>query len=421
MPTSSEIIRTGLIGDAPREHSGICKCQMCMQSKIPTDIAEEHMAQLQGSMVDRRSLNDPTKSLMRSTEAHAILHAGTTVNMLTATGISKSNLPSAYDFRLTEPKETRVYAKWKHRELEAAQTGKDASVFGGLGVLLVPPNFSAVNIPTMNALAVPKSFLRKYGAELIPLDQPFVLDAVDNKELETLYLVQYDFDPAYIEEYVMKMAGGGGLFVETHPFPHVFTPLSKTCGGALILGVNRGNGAFDFVAFSIPYGFTMKIASNVIHGDSFFVGPYAIALTDTELADSVIFRQETRERSISQVVQTPVRPARLPILAEYRLSKAVNNLLMIEKLQHDGAKGKPVEFFQALATVVLAHVKDLSAQAHEAYRERVALLEQNKHPQISNIEFIEDKQIAEGGLNDSKSPNTDKNELKNYRHRPMGA
>lgn len=31
----------------------------------------------------------------------------------------------------------------------------------------------------MNALALPASFLAKYGAELIPLDQSFTLDTVD--------------------------------------------------------------------------------------------------------------------------------------------------------------------------------------------------------------------------------------------------
>ncbi|CAM4420653.1 MAG: hypothetical protein LEGION0403_FIIPPAGN_02158 [Legionella sp.] len=30
----------------------------------------------------------------------------------------------------------------------------------------------------------------------------------------------------------MKLQSGGGLFVEAHPFPHVFTPLSPECKGA---------------------------------------------------------------------------------------------------------------------------------------------------------------------------------------------
>ena len=113
----------------------------------------------------------------------------------------------------------------------------------------------------------------------------------------------------------MHPKGGGGLFVETHPFPHVFTPLAKECSGALILGINNKDGSFTFAAFQIPFGYTMKIAANVIHGDSFFVGPYAIALTDTELADSVLFKQEVPDRAIQYVTQTPTKDFGLPVLA----------------------------------------------------------------------------------------------------------
>ncbi|HGC5942164.1 TPA: hypothetical protein ACIZCU_003029, partial [Legionella pneumophila] len=64
----------------------------------------------------------------------------------------------------------------------------------------------------------------------------FTLDTVDKSSLENLYLVQYQWDADYIQDYVMHVRGGGGLFVETHPFLHVFTPLFPACRGALILG-----------------------------------------------------------------------------------------------------------------------------------------------------------------------------------------
>lgn len=367
----------------PKLHSTICRCTLCMKSKIPDLIAQDHTQGLKATMVDRRDPDvEDSKPLMKATQAHAILKAGTTINMLEATGISEEQLPDrSGNIRITPPQELTIKAAWKNKSEETAKSGRNASVFGNLGVLLIPPSVKTIDIPKMNALAVPSSFLEKYGAELIPLGKPFTLDAVEDEELENLYLVQYDWDPDYIQNYVMKLQGGGGLFVETHPFPHVFTPLSPDCKGALILGVDRHDDTFDFASFEIPFGYTMKIGSNVIHGDSFFVGPYAIALTETELADSVILKQETPTRDVQHVIQTSTPLFSLPLLMEHRLSSEVNermqklnNELMVKKIRHEGATGKGLSFFQHLPGDVLSEVRDLSAEAQEAYDQRYGLV-----------------------------------------------
>ncbi len=294
-----------------------------------------------------------------------------------------------------DPRELTVQATWKNRHQEKAVSGRDASVFGALGVLLIPKEMRVVDIPKMDARAVPERFLDRYGAKLVPLSKSVELEEVDDPSLKDLYLVQYDFDADYIEQYVMKKMGGGGLFVETHPFPHVFTPLSKDCGGALILGAQNPNGTISFAAFAIPFGYTMKVNSNVIHGDSFFVGPYAIALTETELADSVLFRQETPERGIQQVTQTTIQGISLPFLAEYRLEKAVNHALLVEIIMRPGAPRESEEFFLKLHPDVLRQVKDVSAEAHDAYEtqrtswvESIELVDENKPEKIDYHSFF---------------------------------
>ncbi len=344
---------------APRAHSEICQCAMCMTNRLNASDTMEHEQGLKSSMVDRRNPDDPVRPLMKATAAHSIIKAGTSINMLEILGLDQGIIPR-YDMLVTSPQELTLPATWKNKSQEAAKSGESASVFGSLGVLLVRPSFNIIEIPKMNALAVPQSFLKKYGAELIALDSPIEMEPTEHEELENLYLVQYDFDEDYIEQYVMHAQGGGGLFVETHPFPHVFTPLSPDCGGALILGVDRGDGGFDFASFVIPFGFTMKIASNVIHGDSFFVGPYAIALTDTELADSVIFKQENPTRDIQPILQRPVIAIKLPILAEYRLARAVNFMMMIEKMRHDPLVSQRLNFFQPAQKVKPSVVEELT-------------------------------------------------------------
>lgn len=347
-----------------------------MKSKLSSEVVREHLHGLQSTMVDRRNPDIPgSKPLMKAAKAHAILKAGTEINMLDATGISETDLPSSTgSIQITPPQELTIKATWKNKNQEQGLSGRNASVFGSLGVLTIPPDIKVMNIPKMNALAVPAAFLAKYGAELIPLEKSFTLDAVTDKSLENLYLVEYQWDADYIQDYVMNQRGGGGLFVETHPFPHVFTPLSPECSGALILGVEREDGAFDFAAFEIPFGYTMKIGSNVIHGDSFFVGPYAIALTETELADSVLLKQDTPARDIQRVAQIPTKTYSLPLFEENRLASQVNHKMMVDKIRHEGAFGKDIGFFKQLPKDVLSKVRDLSEDSQEAYDQRFGLV-----------------------------------------------
>ncbi|HHT0591882.1 TPA: hypothetical protein ACTXXA_002902 [Legionella anisa] len=277
-----------------------------VSSNISEKDAYKHYQTLQSAMIDRRNPNNPVKPLMLSKKVLAILHTGEVVDMLAATGIMKENLPPIKDMNDVVPQELTVEAIWLDKDKEKANCGKDSSVFGDLGILAISKEVSVLNIPKMNALAVPETFLRKYGAELISLNQSFILDDVEYEELKTLFLIEYIWDPAYIEEYAMDQLGGGGLFVETHPFPHVFTPLSPKCGGALTLGFDRADGYFDFASFEIPFGYTMKVGSNVIHSDAFFVGPYAISLTPTDRANSVLLKRDTTAREIESVCLTPV-------------------------------------------------------------------------------------------------------------------
>lgn len=279
---------------------------LLISSNISEKDVYKHYQTLQSTMIDRRNPNNPIKPLMLSKKVHAILHTGEIVDMLAATGITKENLSQVKDIKHIVPRELTVEAKWLDKDKEQANCGRDASVFGDLGILAISKEVSALNIPKMNALAVPETFLRKYGAELISLNQSFTLDDVEYEELKTLFLVEYIWDPTYIEEYVMNQFCGGGVFIETHPFPHVFTPLSPKCSGALTLGFDRADGYFDFASFEIPFGYTMKVRSNVIHSDAFFVGPYAIALTQTDRANSVLLKRDTIEREIERVFLTPV-------------------------------------------------------------------------------------------------------------------
>jgi hypothetical protein len=290
------------------ENATICSPTVCVSTTLSAEQLKVHASSIMATFVDRKAPGDSDKPLMKSTGFLAILQAGDSVNMKDITQIDTATISLAkhHSYQILTPPELIVKAKWFHRSVEAGSSGRDASVFGALGVFSTYLDIPLIAIPKMSALNVSPQFLRKYGAKLIPLDRTFQLAPCKEPKLKTLYMTEYTWTEGYIPEYVMHPEGGGGLFVETHPFEHVFTPLEPGCGGALILGVKQGVG-FRFCAFEIPYGYSMQIDANVIHGDSFFTGKYAIALTETEFADSVLMKTGLpNDRAIQPVIQQSV-------------------------------------------------------------------------------------------------------------------
>lgn len=158
--------------------------------------------------------------------------------------------------------------------------GGSANTFGGMGALLVPDGFS---IPTVTAT---EENVRHYGLQLIPNMQDF---AVSSDEFQ-IVMMRYDYGKDYKKEFLMKKYGGGGIFVETHNFPHIHVPLSKACGGYIVIGKQIDDARYNFTAFRIPYGYALYTPSYTIHGDGTLVGEYALTVADSAMchADTVL-------------------------------------------------------------------------------------------------------------------------------------
>lgn len=159
-------------------------------------------------------------------------------------------------------------------------SGGDANTFGSMGTLLVPPGFE---IPTVTAT---KDNVRYYGLQLIDTGSDFSVTS----DKTPIALMQYDYTKDYKKEFLMKKHGGGGIFVETHDFPHIHIPTSERCGGYIVIGKPVATDEFHFSAFSIPYGTALYTPSNTIHGDGTLVGEYALTVADSALitADTVL-------------------------------------------------------------------------------------------------------------------------------------
>jgi hypothetical protein len=171
-----------------------------------------------------------------------------------------------------------------------------ANVFGSTGSLYV--NELAVVFPVLDVSHPDyEKTLAFYGGKLLKPREPFYLGFKD-----TLFGMEYDTSlPDYIRNYAMSPIGGGGMFVEHHPFPHIFLPKPTEngqvfCEAKVTLGHKVVNPEHDipqiiFTTFRIPSdGSAIAIKPSTIHNDSFTNGRLTVFVANTP-ADTVAFRQ----------------------------------------------------------------------------------------------------------------------------------
>jgi len=180
-----------------------------------------------------------------------------------------------------QPDFVRVKADW-HTAQDALEagirvvSGSSANVFGAMGTLLVPDGF---RIPTVMATQENVTY---YGLQLIKSGDSFGVDTWRYP----IALMEYEYTKDYKKDFLMKEHGGGGIFLETHEFPHIHIPTSKDCGGYIVIGKHIDGDEYHFSAFQIPYGHALYTPSYTIHGDGTLVGVYALTVSDSSFAQA---------------------------------------------------------------------------------------------------------------------------------------
>lgn len=201
---------------------------------------------------------------------------------------------------------TTVQAMWLSSDDGGAVPSLDAAanVFGGTGSLYV--NESAVVFPVLD-VSHPDydKTLAFYGGKLLKPEEEFYMGF----DL-TLFGMEYNTSlPDYIRSYAFSPHGGGGMFIEHHPFPHIFLPKPARndqvyCEAKVTLGRKVDNAPpraprFMFSTFRIPSdGSAIVIKPDAIHNDSFTNGRLAVFVADTA-ADTVAFRETSPFKEIS--------------------------------------------------------------------------------------------------------------------------
>lgn len=172
--------------------------------------------------------------------------------------------------------------------------GGRANTFGSMGALLVPDGF---RIPLVTAT---QDNVRHYGLQLIEDQAVFSVTSAEHQ----LVMMRYEYSDDYKKDYLMQKRGGGGIFVETHAFPHIHVPLSRESRGSIVIGKPVAADKYHFTAFEIPYGQALYTPAHTIHGDGTLVGEYGIALADSALAtaDTVLIYNKRTHRMARHVV-----------------------------------------------------------------------------------------------------------------------
>jgi len=108
----------------------------------------------------------------------------------------------------------------------------------------------------------------------------------------SLPVCNVDIGKNYINDYIMKYAGG--TYLEYHDRPHFHMPRDRDASGYIILG-KRVDDFIHLAAFQIPYKYALYTPSNVIHNDCFLTGRYLVVYSKTDTFSNVLLKNKSNK------------------------------------------------------------------------------------------------------------------------------
>lgn len=152
---------------------------------------------------------------------------------------------------------------------QAALLRPEQSLTEDLGLLVFVTDDEVISLPQFDAR---RYDLSPFGARLVKNDQPF---RITNAAEDPMDVVTYHFGPDYAKTLVQQ---GAGLFLETHDFTQIMSPVTRDSGGFITLGRwERGN--LELIGVRVPYGYSIIVSKGAVHGDATFSGSYLMAMT----------------------------------------------------------------------------------------------------------------------------------------------
>ena len=218
--------------------------------------------------------------------------------------------------KLEETQLTKVKAKWFSGFDQAALRQKmleykdkhnplfSESIFSSSGLLEIEAP-KEIKLPSFDPREID---LTEFKARLVANNEPFQITK------ERLYVddeycaVSYQYDPGHAERQIKER---GGLFLEFHQFAQTITPLRRDAKGFVTLAKwNKEHTHLELIPIQIPYGFTLIIEKDCIHGDTTLNGLFMMCMTSDHIsmatADTVFLKHADDKDNITLVLDNDI-------------------------------------------------------------------------------------------------------------------
>lgn len=203
----------------------------------------------------------------------------------------KAGTPHPQTFKESpEGKTTVVDAEWMSgRELKKENKPTSGeSLFPNSGILkLGDAHLELKKVQDPTALD-----LSSFKARLVKNDTPFQITSYRIPASDEYRAVSYHYEGGYAEDQIKR---GGGLFLETHTFAQSITPLFNESRGFVTLGKwTEDKKQLELIGIEIPFGYTLIIEKDCIHGDANLKGKFLMTMTSDhttmQKADTVFLK-----------------------------------------------------------------------------------------------------------------------------------
>jgi hypothetical protein len=213
------------------------------------------------------------------------------------------------DIKIPEGITTTVQATWTcGKDKEAIRAKKDIyarddnptfgeSLFPDSGILEILDG-NEITLPEFDPRGID---LSPFKARLVQNDRPFQISYEPLQPSDEFRAVTFLYEPDYGKEQVRR---GGGLFLEKHDFAQTMTPMDQAAKGFVSLAkwVDVEQTRLEIIAIRIPFGWTLIIDRDCIHGDATLDGMFMMCMTSNhttmKTADSVFLKNPQSKANV---------------------------------------------------------------------------------------------------------------------------
>lgn len=143
--------------------------------------------------------------------------------------------------------------------------------------------------------------LSSFKARLVDNSVPFQISQKPLPSKDDYRVVTYQYEQGYAN---WQIQHGSGLFLEKHRFSQSITPLTPDAKGFVVLGrLNANDNELELIGIQIPFGHTLIIEEDCIHGDTTLNGFFMMGMTSDHTtmrtADTVFLKDSVTKKNAS--------------------------------------------------------------------------------------------------------------------------